>query len=185
MDLREKLTLINTIAPPVRGLTNSVLMELKTGSALAIGGQQFVVEDSFLYTETNKKGVKKKFTWKEYQLRNLSTFEIVFLEVEDDDGLSAYLTLEKVAEGRISPSPGPSVKQIEVSGLGDGTFYLDETCYAVFDGKHGEENVVMLDYEDDHGTLLGVEIWDGDNGRAYTYKEVSVKPIEVIAHEGD
>ena len=37
MDLREKLTLINTIAPPVRGLTNSVLMELKTGSALAIG----------------------------------------------------------------------------------------------------------------------------------------------------
>jgi|TARA_B110000196_G_C21115710_1_gene650392 hypothetical protein len=185
MELKEKISLVREIAPPVSGMPKSTLLNLKVGSVVRINtltNPLQMVEQVFEYTETNKHGQKKNFKWKEYMLRDLKDFTVSFLEVEDDDELLAYLTGEKVAQGRLSDTPHKGLKQLNIEGAPIGTLYLEEFCHAVFDGKNGEEQVLMLDYESDNGDMFGVEVWEGGNIEAFFYKEVNVKNIEVISH---
>lgn len=185
MELKEKISLARKIAPPATGLPKSTLLNLDVGSVVRINTLSqplHMVEQVFEYTETNKHGEKKKFKWKEYMLRDLVNFSVSFLEVEDDDELLAYLTGEKVSQGRLSETPHKKLKQLRIEGASTGTLYLEEFCHAVFDGKRGEEQVLMLDYESDKGDMLGVEVWEGGNIEAFFYTEVNVKQIEVIAH---
>tara|TARA_Y100001001_G_C7882003_1_gene265020 strand:- start:29 stop:583 length:555 start_codon:yes stop_codon:yes gene_type:complete len=182
MELREKINLVRQIAQPATGLPKSTLLNLMVGSVVRMDSSLFMVEEAFNYTEANKHGDKKKFTWKEYMLRDLNDFSIRFLEVEDDDGLHAYLTGDKIAQGRLSETPSKNTKTLTVQGVSAGDFYLEEFCHAIFSGKKGDEQVLMLDYEADNGELLGVEVWEGGNCEAFLYTEVKTKHIEVIAH---
>ncbi len=185
MELKEKISLVREIAPPVSGMPKSTLLNLKVGSVVRINtltNPLQMVEQVFEYTETNKHGQKKNFKWKEYMLRDLKDFTVSFLEVEDDDELLAYLTGEKVAQGRLSDTPHKGLKQLNIEGAPIGTLYLEEFSHAVFDGKNGEENVLMLDYESDDGQMFGVEVWEGGNIEAFFYTELKVKQIEVVSH---
>lgn len=186
MELQEKLSLLRRVAPPTQGQPKATLLSLQVGSvvALTLPGKNkalFMVEEAYLYHETNKSGERKKYHWREYMLRNLHDFSTCFLEVEDDDGLAAYLTGEKIAQGRLGDVPGKDTKTLNVAGYSP--FYLDEFCRAVFEGKQGDEHVMLLDYENDDDILLGVEVWDNENCEAYLYSEISVSNIEVVAHE--
>lgn len=185
MELQEKIQLVRKIAPPTKGLPKSTLLGLKVGSVVRLNNlnnRLLMVEEVYDYQETNKKGERKKFTWKEYMLRDLNDFSICFLEIEDDDGLHAYLTGEKIAQGRFDVTPSKSAKKLNIEGLGHGLFYLEETCHSVFEGKNGEEHVLTLDYETDDGVMLGVEVWEDDKIEAYLYTEEKVSQIEVVAH---
>lgn len=185
MELREKIDLVRKIAAPASGVAKKTLLSLKVGSVLRLKGETsplFMVDDIFDYTETNKHGDKKSFTWKEYSLVNLEDFTTRFLEIEDDDGLHAYLTGEKVPQGKLSEIPSAKTKSLRIGGKHD-EFYLDEVCHAAFSNKNGDEQVLMLDYETDSGILLGVEVWESGNCEAFIYSEVKTKDIEVIAHD--
>lgn len=185
MELREKIQLIRKIAEPAKGLPKATLLALEVGSVVRLNkanNRLLMVEEVYNYQETNKKGERKKFTWKEYMLRDLNDFSICFLEIEDDDGLHAYLTGEKIAQGRFDVTPSKKAKKLNVEGLNHGVFYLEETCHSVFAGKNGDEHVLTLDYETDSGVMLGVEVWEDDNVEAYLYTEEKVNQIDIIAH---
>lgn len=188
MELREKISILRDIPAPTPGLSRDVLLSLSNGDALRINGQDYSVRECLTYQELNKKGELKKFTWREYQLINLATFEEVYLEVEDDDGLAAYLTVAKIPSGKLSAERfDKSTKELTVSGLSE-LFYLDDHCSArltVNSGRQqGEtEDVLLLDYESESGkTLLGVEVWEDGQCYAFTYKEVDLRNVEVLAH---
>jgi hypothetical protein len=184
MELAEKLDLVRGIAPAKTGLPKKSLLNLGVGSvirAAAISQDLWMVERVYNYQETNQKGERKKYQWKEYMLRNLSDFSTRFFEVEDDDGLSAYITGDKVAQGKMSVAPNKSVKELSIRGVSDGPFYQEEFCSAVFDGDNGDEYVTLLDYESDNGKMLGVEIWEDGNCEAYFYEELKMKGIELIS----
>lgn len=187
MELSEKIDIIRKLPLPVSGLPRNALLALNVNDGIKIRGERFSVRKVLTYQEMSKKGKLKSFKWREYQLLNLTTFEDVFLEVEDDDGISAYLTEQKIQAGRIdTPGIGPGSKQIEVVGFNE-TFYLDEVCFARFsdDAKPDEtEDVVLLDYESEDGSvLLGVEVWGEDQNSAYTYRQIGIAEVEVFAHE--
>ncbi len=184
MELAEKLDLVRGIAPAQQGLPKKSLLNLGVGSVIranSFSQDMWMVERVYNYQETNQKGERKKYQWKEYMLRNLTDFSLRFLEVEDDDGLNAYITGDKVPQGKMSVSPDKSVKELSIRGISGGPFYQEEFCSAVFDGDNGDEHVLLLDYESDQGKMLGVEIWEDGNREAYFYQELKVRDIELIS----
>jgi hypothetical protein len=186
MELRDKIQEVRKLLPPGNPVSKKeALKNLKVGSGVRIGVSSHVVAAVYDYQEYSKKGNPKDFYWKEYRLVNLETFEDNFLEVEDDDGVSVYLTGEKVSAGRFVDNEKPGDKKLHIKGFGVASpFYLDETCHAKFSDGNTEEQVVSYDYEgDDERTLIGVEMWEDGNMKAYTYSEVDISKIEVFAHE--
>lgn len=187
MELSEKIKLLRLAGDPVRGVEQKTLLTLNVGSVLEIkttNTHRFLVEEVYDYVETNKKGDLKSFAWREYMLRDLSDFSTCFLEVEDDDGLSVYLTTQKISQGRLSEIPDKTVKKLHVEGVDVGTLYLEETSTAVFN-KQGEEpeHVSLFDYESDSGEMLGVEVWEDGNCFAFFYIEINLTDIGINAHD--
>tara|TARA_Y100000310_G_scaffold111852_2_gene110250 strand:- start:1014 stop:1574 length:561 start_codon:yes stop_codon:yes gene_type:complete len=186
MELREKLDLLRGVKTPTKGVAKSVLLSLDVGSVVSHGGTPHIVKEVYDYVELKKGGKKGSFSWREYMLINLNNFETSFLEVEDDDGLSASLTIEKIPQGKLTPSPSWDLKSISIEGdKGSSPFYMEEKSKAVFSSiSSEEEEVILLDFESDDGKLLGVEVWENGNCEAFIYKEVPVNNLEVIAHDG-
>jgi hypothetical protein len=189
MDLSEKLSVIRGLAPPVSGLGKKALLALNIGSGVQLpDGRRCVVDDVYNYEELDKQGNSKGFFWREYKLVCLANFDELYLEVEDDDGIAAYLTKESVAGGRITPDPEGLPREIGVRfSSGDVTMYLEEKGYARFTRQSTPDapaaTVTTLDYEsEDERTLLGVELW-GDSCEAFVYEEVAVKRLGVFAHK--
>jgi hypothetical protein len=186
MELRDKIQEVRRLLPPGNPVSKKeALKDLKLGSGIRISSSSYVVAAVYDYQEYSKKGNPKDFHWKEYRLVNLETFEDSFLEVEDDDGVSVYLTGEKVSVARFPDNEKPGDKKLHISGFGSASpFYLDEICHAKFSDGNSEEKVISYDYEgDDEHTLIGVEVWEDGNMKAYTYSEINLSTVEVFAHE--
>jgi hypothetical protein len=176
INLAEKLELISTILPPNPGQPKRNLLTLEPGNVIEIGKAQYLVEEAYVCTETNKEFKPKKYTWREYKLRDLKHFEIYFLEVEDDDKIELYITSERVSDRVVYPD------DFKTAIVGDTMFHREEVTYGIFSGPKGEETFICHDYESDDGQMLSIEQWNGDdvNTQAYFYKEVKLGTVEIL-----
>jgi len=182
MELFEKINLVRSMHPPSGGISKEALMSMTKGAVVKILDEPFIVTRVFNYQETSKKGNPKPFSWKEYQLTSLATSKICFLEVENDDQLLVFLTIDKISEGKFHNRPSQDKKQFTVEGLG-GIFYLDEVSWANVSGEDDiSENAILLDYKSEK-IMIGVEIYSDDKFSAHTYKSIPLKEIEVVSCE--
>lgn len=181
--MREKLDLLREIKAPVMSAPKKTLLSLNVGSVVNYKGTPHLVHEVYDYNELKKNSKKTSYSWREYMLINMDTFETSFMEVEDDDGLSASLTVEKIPQGKLTPTPAWDLKEIRVRDKA-GLFFMEEKSKALFQSKSAEEEVMLLDFENDNGALLGIEVWENGNCEAFIYKEIPIKDLEVIAHDG-
>lgn len=153
------------------------LLKLSIGQVVEVKGVKYLITESYTYHELNKKGQRKKYTWREYQLTNPMTGDIVYLEVEKDDYLQAYLTVGQLRKSAISSGLN-HLDEVTVNGV---DYELEEECYVecVTDSTGEGERYMSYDYENARSETLAIEDWDGSI-EVYPYEEIELTDIIVI-----
>lgn len=154
------------------------LDDVGLNGVIQVRGQNFIVADVYLYSELNKKGKKTGFTWKEFQLVDPLTGQIVYLELEKDDELEAYITEKELAAREVQVSDDFS--EAEVNGQ---PFYLEEKCQVEYQRlSDGDvQRYTSYDFESESSDLLSIEEWETGLS-AFSYREISLGSIKVRAN---
>lgn len=159
------------------------LKDLKIGSFLRISGETFLIEDNYIYSY-------KSDSWKEFQLINLRTGELRYLEIEEDDVITACITTSKI-ERRNFPISMDDVE--EISENEDGyvkingeTFYYEDDYKIKFkrEGREKTEEAYLYEFETESGKYLTIEEWnEGDDEYSYEIfisQNLPMNTIEIL-----
>lgn len=158
--------------------------ELKKGSFIKIYGELFLIEDEYQYKASGD-------VWKEFQLFEIKTGNIKYLEVEKDDVISLCLTTKEIKR-RNFPVSMDDVEnmseeeegEIRLEGI---TYFYEDDYKAKFsrNGSDRKEEVYLYEFESDNREYLTIEEWQESNGE-YSYeiflsKDLNLSAIEVLA----
>lgn len=186
LNLIQKTRELNTVLKEDRKAFS--VRGLQKNSFIKINNNLYKIEDSYTYTYKNE-------SWKEFQLLNLKTGEIKYIEIEEDDVIKAYFTEEKIKLNDLNVS-ADKIESIADNEKGSvsykGIVFEYEDDYKVIfkrDGKDKTEKVYLYEFESTNKnsayTYLTVEEWDeGDNEYSYEVflsKEIPINNIEIIA----
>lgn len=158
--------------------------ELKKGSFIKIYGELFLIEDEYQYKVSDD-------VWKEFQLFEIKTGNIKYLEVEKDDVISLCLTTKEIKR-RNFPVSMDDVENMSEEGEGEIkfegiTYFYEDDYRAKFsrNGSHRREEVYLYEFESDNREYLTIEEWQESNG-GYSYeiflsKDLNLSALEILS----
>lgn len=190
------LSLVNPI--PEKERFKFSIKDLTENGFLIIKNELFKVVEISTYLETkwnfNKKG--DDFLITELKLFSTLTGEYTFIEWEDDDKLTIFLTTKEIRlrELRLNNGQSPTTQDIEdiaeeeygVILYNNKKFeYIEnETWAALYNSaKYKDVHVRMFEFESSDGDNLTIEVWHDDNKpskEAFLSKELSSSAITII-----
>ncbi|MEA1955350.1 MAG: DUF4178 domain-containing protein [Campylobacterota bacterium] len=162
------------------------IKDLKKGSYLSIGKENFTVLSTSTYLETKWENFKKKKN--DYYITELELFcigsgEVRYIEWEEDDEIEAYITTGVLALKSLKHQNKPVTKKtldniaeneegiLTVNGVE--YHYDDEDTFSALynSDKHTDIPVRVFEFYCDNAKSLSVEFWYDDNDDIKPEKE--------------
>lgn len=169
--------------------TKKTIKDLKVGSCLKYENTFYLVKDKYQYFE----GKKQKLSGEEYQLVDVLTGDLKYLEYSEDDGVEIFITTRSVSSKEINESLPHTDERFIRKEVKDFTlkndnmdYHYDDDWKSTFvrDGvaKEDGEIVRMVEFEsDDEETYLTFEFWEDGSMEAFISKEINSYEIEIIS----
>lgn len=172
----------------VIGRSKFTVKDLQVGSTLKFNNRIYLVTDNYNYYE-NKKDV---IDCVEFQLTDVLTGDLRYLEYTEDDTIEIFLTSAKVSTKEIEDSlPFHNYEFIknEVKDFtlreNRMTFYYDDNWKSRFvkgDDLSKSELVRMVEFEgEDEKTYLTFEFWEDGSMEVFLSYEIKTYNIEILS----
>ena len=140
------------------------LMKIGKGNSFELGGETYLVKNSFKYTELKKKKTRLGDSWNELEVFCIDTGETKYMEIEDDDEVLVYFTDTcKLKLRDIGVKSADHLDELVDDERSIDGFHYDDDYYARFkrEGK-SDEDLWVIEYENGSKWLC-VEGWETDD----------------------
>lgn len=171
--------------------SKKTIKDLKVKSSFRFRGTVYLVTDKYFYYEKKKDVIDCV----EFQITNVLTGEVKYLEYSEDDTVEIYITTGKISTKEIGESLPHydydflknEVKDFTLTiGRSHTDFYYDDNWKSRFvrDGQYlaDSELVRMIEFEsDDEQSFVTFEYWEDDSMEVFSSKQINSYELEILS----